>query len=133
MGIEDMFLTVKHAAKLYFNRRAYELATVTSHRRHTVLEPASTQMVSASDFEKLDIFRFFHYPCLGTTVGGGGMTDTTNILSNHLDTMDSSWGSHHPNSTMMANSDDTLNFVAPSPEADWLDFRPPYNFKSRRV
>ena len=84
-------------------------------------------MISVGDFETLDIFRFFHYPCLASTIESVDMTNTIDDLSSQLNTENSARGLRHPSSTTMVSSDETPNYVATSPESDWLDFRLPYD------
>ncbi|KKY23419.1 putative c6 transcription factor [Phaeomoniella chlamydospora] len=89
---------------------SYDLSRLASSKRRTVLEPQSTRVTTLNELEYIDVFDFFNYPrvpdvIVTTPTRSGMLSDTQDI-----------------GSLTCIRTD----FVAPTPESDWLRFQPPY-------
>jgi hypothetical protein len=93
-------------------RSAYELNLLISQRPRTVLNPIS-RTPTLKELEYLEVFDFFNYPRLSTTVVGHSPVPTAS-MPNHVDMGQS-------------NGFMPTNFAMPTPESDWLIFKPPYD------
>lgn len=93
-------------------RSAYELNLLISQRPRTVLNPIS-RTPTLKELEYLEVFDFFNYPRLSATVVGQSPVATASM----------------PNTVDMGQSNGfrPTNFAMPTPESDWLIFKPPYD------
>lgn len=92
-------------------RCAYDLNLLISQRPRTVLNPIS-RTPTLKELEYLEVFDFFNYPRLSNTVVGHSPVATTSMPNVEME---------HTNGFRPAS------FAMPTPESDWLIFKPPYD------
>jgi hypothetical protein len=93
-------------------RSAYELNFLISQRPRTVLNPIS-RTPTTKELEYLEVFDFFNYPRLSTTVVGHSPVAVASMPNVEIGNVN---GGFRP-----------TNFAMPTPESDWLIFKPPYD------
>jgi hypothetical protein len=90
---------------------AYNLNLLLSQQRHSVIDTTSIRTPAPIELEYLDTFDFFNYPRLPNALRD---------LQNMPDSM-------AVGSSPSVNGFPTSDFAMPSPESDWLVFRPPHD------
>ena len=93
-------------------KRAYDLSLLISQRPRTTLNPI-TRTPTSNELEYLEIFDFFSRPRLSSTMMENSPVATASM----------------PNSVDMGqvNGYRPTSFAMPTPESDWLIFKPPYD------
>ena len=101
-----------------FDRSAYDLVGLTSATRRSGLDETSSQSVSLSELDNIDVFDFFNYPKVAepgprtmAAAAAGGQTSTILLQAQ----------GYGPEAMRNGGA------AVPYPEADWLGYGSPFS------